>query len=156
MLNQRTRHLLEEKNVPFEVFAHRVTFTAPDTAAAAHVPGRQFAKVVVVQARAGHPLMVVLPANCHLDLEKLADVTGHGPLALVHEDELNRLFPECEVGAMPPFGNLYGMPVVVASCLSRCDEVFFNAESHRETIRMRYADLETLVHPIVGDVCKHH
>lgn len=156
MLNARTQRLLDERKVPYEVVRHRVSFTAQGTAAASHIPGRQFAKVVVAQARPGHPLMVVLPANCHLDLAALAEVSGQGPLALIDEARLLELFPDCEVGAMPAFGQLYGMPVFASACLARCDEVYFNAGSHRETIGMAWTDFVRIVQPKIGDLCREH
>jgi Ala-tRNA(Pro) deacylase len=154
MLNLRTQRLLEQQHVPYEVMGHRVAFTAHGTAAAAHVPGQQFAKVLVVQATPGHPHMVVLSANCHLDLEAVAEAAGEGPLALVDEVSLAHLFPDCEIGAMPPFGNLYGMPVLVSACVAHGRDLVFNAGTHREVVRMRYADFEQLVHPRVVEICR--
>ena len=156
MLNTRTRQLLDERHVPYEVIRHQRTFTAHGTAAASHIPGRQFAKVVVVQSKPGRPLMAVLPANCHLDLEAFADVAGEGPVALLPETELAKLFPDCEVGAMPALGNAYGIPVFVSRCLARSPEIFFNAGSHRETVGLLYDDLVHLVHPVVADICREH
>lgn len=156
MLNARTQALLEERHVPYEVIRHQRTFTAHGTAAASHIPGRRFAKVLVVQSKPGRPLMAVLPANCHLDFEAFADVAGEGPVSLVPETELARLFPDCEVGAMPAFGNAYGIPVYVSRCLSRTGEIYFNAGSHRDTIGLRYDDLVLLVHPVVADICREH
>lgn len=154
MLRAKVLELLDSEHVPYEVVGHRVAFTAHGTAAATHVPGRSFAKVLVAQAEAGHPLMAVLPANCHLDLQALAEVAGQGPLQLVPETELQRLFPDCEVGAMPPLGAIYGLPVFFSSCLGSCPEVSFNAGNHHEAVRMKYADLERVARPKVGAFCR--
>jgi Ala-tRNA(Pro) deacylase len=156
MLKARTQAMLDRQHVPYEVIRHQQTFTAHGTAAVSHIPGRQFAKVVVVQAKPGHPKMVVLPANCHLDFEAFADVAGEGPVALVPEPELARLFPDCEVGAMPPFGNEYGIPVFVSRCLASSEEVYFNAGSHREAIGLRYEDFMRLAQPVVASICRVH
>ena len=156
MLNQRTQELLDEQHGPYEVIRHQRTFTAHGTAAVSHIPGRQFAKVLVVQSRPGRPLMAVLPANCHLDFDAFADVAGEGPVALVPETELAKLLPDCEVGAMPAFGNAYGIPVWVSRCLGRTGEVYFNAGSHRDTIGLRYEDFVQLVRPVVADICREH
>jgi len=156
MLNLRTQFLLEERHVPHQVLAHDRAFTAHGTAAAAHVSGGRFAKVLVVQARPGHPVMVVLPASCHADMEAVADVIGEGPVSLVQELELQRLFPDCEVGAMPPFGSLYGMPVVMDECLIHGSDVFCNAGNHRETVGLRMSDLIALARPTVAAICHRH
>lgn len=154
-LVERARRFLEESGVACETVAHREAFTAQGVAAASHVSGWQLAKVLVVRPEGEPPLMVVLPASCRLDLAALGGLIGERHLALVPEEELRTLFPDCETGAMPPFGNLYGLPVWVDACFPRAGEIAFQAGNHREVTRMRYADFERLVKPAVADFCRH-
>src|SRR5574341_711158 len=106
-LCKRLQRLLEEEQVAYRILSHREEFTAQRVAAASHVRGRQFAKAVIVRESGGEYLMAVLPANERLDMSSLATATGRTLLHLADEEELARLFPDCEVGAMPPFGHLY-------------------------------------------------
>jgi Ala-tRNA(Pro) deacylase len=97
--------------------------------------------------------MAVLPAACRVDLTALRTVAGRRRLSLAAEDEFGRLFPDCELGAMPPFGNLYGLPVYIDACFSPTDDFFFQAGNHHEVVRMRYQEYERLVKPVVGELC---
>lgn len=149
ILTALKRHL-EDKRVPFEVMTHRVAFTAQEVAAAQHIPGRDFAKVVI--AKTGDRfVMAVLPALHRLDLLKLAAVVPERPARLASEPEFAALFPQCEPGAMPPFGNLFGLDVYVDESLTREERIVFQAGTHTDTVRMRYSDFAGLVHPTVGD-----
>jgi Ala-tRNA(Pro) deacylase len=139
----------DSHHVRYEALTHPVAFTAQETAAAQHVPGRQLAKVVIVRA-AGEFAMIVLPASARLDLERAATLLGLPHLALASEDEFESLFPGCEVGAMPPLGNLYDLPVWVDRQLTTDENIVFNAGTHTQTIRMRYADFSRLVQPHVA------
>jgi Ala-tRNA(Pro) deacylase len=96
----------------------------------------------------------VLPASRRLDLGQFEDVAGFKKLALVSEAEMHDVFPDCETGAMPPFGNLYGLPVFVDAHLAREKDLVFQAGNHREAARVRFSDFERLVHPKVGDFCR--
>lgn len=149
----RTLSFLDEHKVPYEVLTHRSAFTSQDVAASLHVSGWHVAKVVVVHEAGSPACLVVLPAACRLDLQALARVTGKPSLTLVSEAEMRMLFPDCEVGAMPPFGNLYGLPVLVDACLPRGREFLFQAGSHSQVVRLSYGDFERLVRPVVADVC---
>jgi Ala-tRNA(Pro) deacylase len=151
-LNERARVLLDSAHVRYQTLPHREAFTAQGVAAASHVSGWQLAKVVVVTAGDG-PLMAVLPASCRLDLGKLSRVSGQGDLALLPEADMERLFPDCEPGAMPPFGGPYGVPVFVDACLATADEVVFQAGNHHEVVRMSYPDYERLSSARVADIC---
>jgi Ala-tRNA(Pro) deacylase len=151
-LNDRARALLDSAHVDYETLPHREAFTAQGVAAASHVSGWQLAKVVVASA-GGNPVMAVLPASCRLDLGKLSRVSGRSDLGLLSETELKRLFPDCEAGAMPPFGEPYGVPVFVDTCLARADDVVFQAGNHHEVVRMRYADYERLASARLADIC---
>jgi Ala-tRNA(Pro) deacylase len=145
---QRVKDYLDEQGVPFTYCTHRLVYTAQEVAEAQHVPGREVAKVVVLKAD-DRFIMVVLPAVNKLDLEALRNELPFHRIKMAREDEFASLFPDSHVGAMPPFGNLYGLPVYVDCGLSDDEEIVFNAGSHFETIRMRYSDFERLVKPVV-------
>ena len=147
---QRLQEYLTSNGVSFEAEQHRVAYTAQEVAAAEHVPGRRVAKVVMAMVD-GNAVMLVLPANSRVDLERVKATLGAGEARLEQEQEFANIFPDCEVGAMPPFGNLYGIPVIVEQSLSRSPEITFQAGSHTETMRIRYVDYERLVQPKVLD-----
>jgi Ala-tRNA(Pro) deacylase len=146
----KLRAFLQSCDVPCRIIAHAPAYTAPETAAAAHVPGRDFAKTVIVDI-GGRTAMVVLPANRKIDLPDLRDMLGEPDVRLASEDEFSARFPDCEPGAMPPFGNLYGLPVYVAPGLAAEEEIAFNAGTHHEVIVMAFADYVRLVHPTILD-----
>ena len=145
----KLKEFLDANRIPYEVQSHRTAYTAQEVAAAEHVPGREMAKVVMVRD-GGDYLMAVLPAPQHVDLERLGKSAGRSGLRLATEPQFARLFPGCEPGAMPPFGNLYGIPVWVDDSLSRDDEIAFNAGNHEQTVRMKYADFARLVKPRIA------
>ncbi len=128
---------------------HSPAFTAQEIAAAAHVPGNELAKTVVVHLD-GKMAMAVLPANLKIILEDLREAVGTEQVSFATEDEFKKLFADCEVGAMPPFGNLYGMDVYAATPLTEDKEIAFNAGSHTELIKMAYSDFARLVKPRVA------
>jgi Ala-tRNA(Pro) deacylase len=140
---------LRDMGVPYQTQHHPLAYTAREVAASEHVPPRHVAKVVI--AVAGEmPLMLVLPADERLHLGAVAYVTDTRAPRLAHEDELSRWFPDCAVGAMPPFGNLYEMPVYVDHALTKDEIIYFQAGTHADTMSMKYADYERLVRPMVG------
>jgi Ala-tRNA(Pro) deacylase len=139
---------LDSNRVKYVTIGHSTAYTAPEIAASAHVKGKELAKTVIVQID-GRMAMAVLPSSYHVDLERLKKTVGAKSVALAHEDEFKATFPDCQVGAMPPFGNLYNMDVFVAEKLAEDDEIAFNACSHTELIRMAYKDFERLVQPKV-------
>jgi Ala-tRNA(Pro) deacylase len=145
----KLREFLDANRVHYEVRSHRRVYTAQEVAAAEHVPGREMAKVVMVRD-GGKFLMAVLPAPYHVGLEQLENAAGRTGLRLATEAEFAGLFPGCEPGAMPPFGNLYGIPVWVDEALTRDDEIAFNAGNHEQTVHMRYADFARLVQPRIA------
>jgi len=108
-----------------------------------------------VRAPARGPVMVVLPASCRVDTAALARALGEPSVSFLPEAEIQALFPDCEVGAMPPFGQLYGLPVWVDACFPSKGEFDFQAGNHHEVVRIRYADFERLVHPRVAEFCLH-
>ncbi len=155
MLIERAKHLLDAAGVRYETLPHREAYTAQGVAAAAHVSGWLLAKVLVVRAPGEAPVMVVLPASCRLDLAALAHTLGKQNVSLLPETEMETLFPDCEAGAMPPFGQLYDMPVWVDACFPKSAEFTFQAGNHHEVVRVRYADYERLAKPQVAEFCRH-
>ncbi len=141
---------LRRHDVPFVTVSHRLAFTAQEEAAVTHVPGRSWAKVVVCVIDA-EPVLAVLPAHFRLDVELLRRLAGGFTARLATEREFAHLYPGCELGAMPPFGPLWGQRVFVDDSLARDQEVVFNGGTHTDAIRMRYADFVTLVQPVVGE-----
>lgn len=137
---------LDDQGVQYSTIAHSTAYTAQGTAASAHISGKELAKTVIVNLD-GKLAMAVLPANRKVLLADLREVTGSDHVRFATEQEFKDRFPDCEIGAMPPFGNLYGMEVFVAEALARNDQIAFNAGSHRELIRMAYRDFERLVQP---------
>lgn len=146
---RKLREFLDSHAVRYFVVSHSAAYTAQEIAAAAHVPGKELAKTVIVTI-AGKMAMVVLPASRQLDFELLRELTGTRDVELADEKEFSGLFPECEPGAMPPFGNLYGMDVYVSEELEDDDEIAFNAGAHTELLRLSYESYKRLVHPIVA------
>jgi Ala-tRNA(Pro) deacylase len=140
---------LNRSKVRYEVLHHPEAFTAQELAAIEHVKGRSHAKVVMVKAE-GEVLMAVLPADHRVDLEKLDKATGR-KTALATEAEFKALFPDCAVGTMPPFGELYGVPVYLDASLTDAERIVFEAGTHSDAIKMRYADYERLAKLTVAD-----
>lgn len=147
---ERLEAYLRDHGVPFETQQHRPAFTAQEVAASEHIPGQMLAKVVVVVAD-GRGVMLVLPTPWNVDLEKARDTLGADQLRLAAEEEFEGAFSDCEAGAMPPFGNLYGFPVYVDERLREVETIYFQAGTHTETMSLRYADFERLVSPLVAD-----
>jgi len=148
------KEFLDSQSVKYVTISHSPAYTAQGVAASAHVPGMELAKTVVV--RIGDELaMAVLPAPYKVDFELFRGVAGVEKVELAAEEEFQSMFPGCEVGAMPPFGNLYGMKVFAAESLAEDEEIAFNACSHTELIKMSYKDFERLVKPILGRFSSH-
>lgn len=141
---------LNSRGVRYEAIEHSPAYTAPETAASVHVSGRDFSKTVIVEI-GGEMAMVVLPANRKIVLSDLREMLMDQNVKLAAEDDFIERFPDCEIGAMPPFGNLYGLPVYVAKSLADEPEIAFNAGTHREVIKMSFADFADLVQPTVLD-----
>src|SRR5437667_2597273 len=145
---RKLKAFLDKEKIKYVNIIHSTAYTAQEVAASAHVTGRELAKTVIVKLD-GQMAMAVLPANRKIVLQDLREVTGCDQVKFASEEEFKQAFPDCETGAMPPFGNLYGMDVYAAEALTRNDEVAFNAGSHTEIIKMAYADFERLVQPKV-------
>lgn len=155
MIAEKIREALDAGATRYQTLPHREVFTAQEVAAASHVSGRRLAKVLIAREHAGRYFMVVLPAPCRVDLTALRNATGSRRLTLATEGELATLFPDCDTGAMPPFGNLYNLPVYVDACFPRAGDFFFQAGNHQEVVRVSYEDFERLVRPVVGEFCLH-
>jgi Ala-tRNA(Pro) deacylase len=141
---------LDENKVSYEILHHPEAVSAQRIAQAEHVKGRYHAKVVIVKSGDEH-LMTVLPADHHIDLKKVAEAIGK-PVSLSNEEEFKSLFPDCAVGAMPPFGNLYGLPTYVDKSLAEQDYIVFEAGTHSDAIKISYRDYDKIVKPNVNDL----
>jgi Ala-tRNA(Pro) deacylase len=145
---QQLRQFLDTQGVKYVTVRHSPAFTAQEVAASAHISGYEMAKTVMVKVD-GRMAMAVLPAPLHVDLRHLKELTGAAKVELATETEFKALFPECELGAMPPFGKLYGMDTYVADRLAEDEYIAFNAGTHTELIRLRFRDFERLAEPKV-------
>lgn len=144
----KVKEFLDANAVQYVVISHSKAYTAQGIAAVSHISGKELAKTVIVKLD-GVLAMVVLPASYQVDLPTLKRATGVQNAELASEREFKQHFPDCETGAMPPFGNLYGIPVYADETLTNDREIAFNAGSHYELIKMSYADFERLVGPEV-------
>lgn len=145
---KKLKQFLDENHVKYVTITHSKAFTAQEVAESAHVSGRAMAKVVILDLD-GELAMAVLPADRKVVAQDLRDITGSDHVRFASENRFKNRFPDCEIGAMPPFGNLYGMEVFVAESLGENEEIAFNAGSHEEIIKLKYADFERLVQPMV-------
>jgi len=150
----RLEKYLKEEGVKFATKTHPVAYTAQEVAAVQHVPGKQLAKVVLVDVD-GQLTMLVLPASYRVDFPKLKSVLKAKKVRLAKEGEFGGIFTDCEVGAMPPFGNLYDLPVHVDSSLADVSEIVFKAGSHTTSVKVRFADYKKLVKPQIADFAVH-
>lgn len=145
-VSQHVRDYLDSHNVQYECVPHAQAYAAQEVAQTLHVSGKRFAKPIVIEAD-GRFLMAVLPATHRVDLHGLKEKLGVKKLDLVPEGELAKFCPDCELGALPPFGNLYGMEMWVDKSLAESEEIMFNAGSHTVAVRMKYADFARLAAP---------
>ena len=143
---KKLRDFLDDHGIKYVSIAHSKAYTAQEIAAKTHIPGKDVAKTVMVKLD-GKMAMAVLPASYKVDFHLLKKASGATEVELATETEFKDIFPECELGAMPPFGNLYGMEVFVAQTLADDEEICFNAGSHTELIKLPYTDFVSLVKP---------
>jgi Ala-tRNA(Pro) deacylase len=155
MPGQKLREFLNEHGVKYATIIHSPAFTAQEIAASAHVPGKELAKTVMVELD-GKMAMAVMSAAQRVNLDELKAATGAADVKLACEREFADLFPGCEIGAMPPFGNLYNMEVYVTPSLAQDEYIAFNAGSHTELIRMKYEDYANLVEPKIMEFSAVH
>jgi Ala-tRNA(Pro) deacylase len=147
---ERMEAYLRENGVSFEVKRHETAYTMSEVAAALHESGKHVAKVVIVQAGT-EMVMLVVPSSYRLNMSHVRDMLGVDQVRLAQEEEFGDLFDDCAPGAMPPFGNLYGVPVYVDRALTEQEEVFFRIGTHQHMMSVAYADLARLVEPTVGE-----
>jgi len=150
MVNKKLKEFLDKKGIDYTVFQHEEAFTAQELAAVSHIPGREMIKVVIVRSDEKY-FMAVLPASYRIDMEKLKKVLNVASLRLSTEEEFGRLFPDCEIGAMPPFGNLYNIDTYVDKVVSEEEVIVFLAGNHKESIKMKYKDYAEAVKPVVTE-----
>jgi Ala-tRNA(Pro) deacylase len=148
MIIRKLKELLDGQNVKYTVLSHSVAFTAQEVAARAHVPGKEIAKCVVFWMD-GTMALAVLPGSRMIDFTLLKKGTGARDVEIAGESEFSEAFPDCELGAMPPFGQLFHMKTFVDASLAEDKEIAFNAGTHRDLVRMRYIDYEQAVQPTV-------
>ncbi len=146
MPSKKLKEYLDSNKIKYISMQHSSAYTAQEIAANAHIPGKELAKTVIVKIN-GKMAMAVLPASYKVSFDNLKDALGVNEVRLAYEQEFMDKFPDCEVGAMPPFGNIYGMEVYVAESLAEDEEIAFNACNHTELIKMNFADFEKLVKP---------
>jgi Ala-tRNA(Pro) deacylase len=149
----KLKGFLDENGVKYVTIQHSAAYTAQEIAAHTHIPGKELAKTVMVKVD-GKLAMAVVPASHRVDFDRLRDVAGAQDVELAGEAEFKDFFPACDVGAMPPFGNLYDMEVYVSDTLSEDVEIAFSAGSHSELIRLAYADYERLAQPKIAGFSK--
>jgi Ala-tRNA(Pro) deacylase len=142
----KLKEVLDQAKVSYEVFNHPRAFTAQEIAATQHITGRAMAKVVILKVD-GSYVMAVVPSNRLVSLGIVRANLGAKEVELVPEERFAALFPDCEIGAMPPFGNLFGLPVYLDPALERYDFVYFNAGNHLQTVRLKLTELKRLVKP---------
>ncbi len=146
---RKVKEFLDTNGVKYVTIMHSPAYTAQEIAASAHIPGKELAKTVMIKLD-GKMAMAVLTASARVDLERLRQAAGVAKAEIAGEQEFKDRFPECDVGAMPPFGNLYELPVFADKALSEDREIVFNAGSHKELIRLAYQDFERLVRPKIA------
>lgn len=151
----KLRDYLDLNGVHYEVISHRQAFTAQEVAQAEHISGKELAKVVMLRSGTNFS-MVVMPAPYRVDLDKAKTALRSPDLVLATEEEFAGLFPQCEPGAMPPFGNLYNLPVYVDELLTKDETIVFNAGNHTQTVKMKYADFTRTVQPKIVSVAARH
>jgi len=150
---KKLKEFLDSQKIEYVTINHSLAYTAQRIAASAHISGKDIAKTIVLKVD-GKLIMAVLPASCKINLDLLKSALNANSMEISSEKEFGELFPDCELGAMPPFGNLYGMAVYVAEKLTHDEEIAFNAGSHRELIKLSYKDFERLVKPTIFTFCR--
>ncbi len=153
----QVQEFLSQQNVAFEALEHPPTYDAQRMAQAVHTPGHEVAKTVLLRAGANEAYVVaVLPADRHVDFGKVGTALGCEAVELASERELAVHCPDCEVGALPPFGSQYGMQTLVDASLAEDEQIVFEGNTHREAIRMKFADFRDLERPLVGSFVRSH
>ena len=146
MALEKLTNYLDKKGIKYVVVRHSKAFTAQEVAASAHIPGKDMVKTVMVKVD-DDIKMIVLPSTHDVDFEAIKDTFDAENVELASEAEFEDMFPDCELGAMPPFGNLFDMDTYVAEVLTEDEEIAFNAGTHKEVVKLNYKDFEDLVNP---------
>jgi Ala-tRNA(Pro) deacylase len=154
-VSTRLEQYLHTAHVPYEHHVHPTTYTASQTAASMHIPMGEMAKTVVVKAD-GRLLLAVLPADMKVDVPHMKFMTRAANIEVATEQDFANAFPTCELGAMPPFGNMFGIPTYCDTSLQEHDSIEFNAGSHDDTIRMSFDDFRRTSRPVIIDLVQHH
>ena len=147
---KKMKKFLDEHGIKYVTFQHSPAYTAQEIAQSAHIPGKNLAKIVMLRVD-DRLAMAVVPASHQVNLESLKDATNANMVELANEQEFKGMFPDCETGAMPPFGNLYNMNVFVSEALAEDEAIAFNAGTHTELVGLAYRDFERLVQPKLGN-----
>lgn len=146
MKERRVERALKQNHIPYDIILHSQAYTSLQTAQAAHVKGKEFAKTIMVNVD-GKMLMVVLPASYRIDLKRIKEAYGAKDVSIAHEEEFAYLFSDSSIGAMPPMGNLYGIDVAMDEEMKEDVFIAFNACNHEELIQMKFRDYKRMVHP---------
>lgn len=143
--------LLKERRIPFQIFSHKEIYTAQELASIHHVSGKSLAKVVMIKAD-DELIMIVIGAPYKVDLNKIAELLKAEKVDIANERDFKDIFYDCDIGAMPPLGNLYKIKTFVDENLSKQEEIIFKIGTHNETIKIKYSDYEGIAEPIVSDL----
>jgi Ala-tRNA(Pro) deacylase len=150
-MNEKFKAFMQENSLPYEVITHPQAFTAQQVAHAIHESGKVLAKTVILEVDDKN-VMCVVPAHHKVKISWVKDLLSAKHIRLTEESKMETLFPDCEIGAMPPIGPLYGMQVIISTELSTQPEIIFNAGTHRHCVKMHYADFEKAVNPMVAEI----
>lgn len=153
-VTRKLKEFLDKNKVPYKVSTHQEVYTAQEVAASVHVHGKELAKVVMIKSQ-NKLVMTVLPASHRVNIEKTRKLLKDPEARLATEGEFKSQFPDCDVGAMPPFGNIYDLDVYVDKSLAEDEDIVFQAGSHVETIKMKYKDYSRLANPNVAEFAEH-
>lgn len=151
---ERVEEYFKKNNINYKVIKHPEFYTSQEIAAAMHVPGKELAKVVMIKGKERY-VMTVMPASWRVDFKRLKEVLNEKDIRLATEEEFKTIFPDCEAGAEPPFGNLYNIDTLVDKSLADDEHIFFNAGNHYEAVEMLYRDYANLVKPKVAEFAVH-
>ncbi|NGX57968.1 MAG: Proline--tRNA ligase [Chlamydiae bacterium] len=154
-ISNKLKKILDENGVSYAVTEHPAAFTSQEIAGAQHIPGSQLLKSVIVKSDDGTFHMVVISTNQLVDFDKFEALTKSKEVSLASEDEISQLFPDYELGAEPPFGNLYGLKVYADRSIEGTDTVYFNGGSHTDLVKMKLEDYLAITKPIMGDLGRH-
>ena len=152
---KKLKDLLDEARVEYEIHNHPLAYTAQEIASRQHFSGKEMAKVVIIEVD-GRLLMGVIPGSRRINLNTAKTSLGAKAVRLASEAEFTSHFPDCEIGAMPPFGNLFGLPVVVDPALAKDEHIYFNAGNHVQTVRLKYNDFTELAKPQIARLVEEH